>query len=93
MLSTATDELNLNCLPLKACPCHKFRDKSMPLVSVKRLCQADLDDLFSEQHVYVTDPNRTAILAGTLDPATALYMLSLHDSDALPAGGDTQTTS
>ena len=58
----------------------------MPLISAKRLCQSDLDVLFTSKHIFVTNSQGTTVLAGTLNPATELYMVSLHDapeSDAL----------
>jgi hypothetical protein len=59
---------------------------SLPLLSVKRLCAADLDVLFKGRMVIVNNPQGTTVMSGTLDPATELYMVKLHDSDALPRG-------
>ena len=96
MQSTATDILDLKELPSKARPCDKFKGLSVPLISVKRLCEADLEVHFTNKQVTVTDQLGTTILAGSLDPNTELYMVNLHDdhtnsltTDALPRG-DTQ---
>ena len=68
----------------------------MPLISVKRLCDSDLEVHFKAKQVTVTDHLGTKVLAGVLDPKTELYMIHLHDqaslvnSDALPRG-DTST--
>jgi hypothetical protein len=88
MKSVATDELNLTKLPAAARSCHKFEEMTIPLISVKRLCAADLDVLFRDRRVVVTDKQGTTVLAGALDPTTELYMVELQDSGALP-GGDT----
>ena len=64
----------------------------MPLISVKRLCDSDLEVHFKAKQVTVTNHLDTTVLAGALDPKTELYMIHLHDqaslvnSDALPRG-------
>ena len=87
--SSATDALNLPKLPPKARSCHKFKEITMPLVSVNRLCQSDLEVLFKGQQVTVTDEYGTTVMAGELDPSTELYMVNLQDTPdtyALPKG-------
>jgi hypothetical protein len=44
--------------------------------------------LFKGRMVYINDHHGTTVMTGTLDPSTELYMIHLHDRNALP-GGDT----
>ena len=96
--SSATDLLDLKQLTMKSRISNKFHEIQMPLISVKRLCDSDLEVHFKAKQVTVTDQlGTTTVLAGALDPKTELYMIHLHDqpspvnSVALP-GGDTSST-
>ena len=87
--SSATDALALHKLPAATRSCHKFKEITMPLISVNRLCQGDLEVLFKGQQVTVTDAYGTTVMAGELDPTTELYMVNLHDTPdtyTLPGG-------
>ena len=84
MTSTATDELALSKLPLVARSCHKFADITIPLLSVYRLCEANLEVCFRRDHVQVTNPQGKTVLLGELDPQTKLYMVSMHDEMVNP---------
>ena len=90
--SAATDMLDLKQLPRESCVSNKFHKIQVPLVSVKRLCDSDLEVHFKGKQVTVTDHLGTTVLAGVLDPKTELYMIHLHDhklvpdADTLPGG-------
>ena len=79
MTSIATDELALSQLPPAARSCHKFADITIPLLSVYRLCKANLDVTFHRNQVVVTNPQGKRVLLGQLDPKTELYMVSMYD--------------
>ena len=93
--STATDIIDLKRLPPRSHACDKFCKITLPLVSVKHLCESDFEVHFKGKHVTITDQCDTTILAGLLDPTTELYMVKLHDhklapdADALPGGNNT----
>ena len=61
-----------------------------PLLSVKTLCDNDLDVLFKRDKVTVTNEGGDTVLEGALDPTTDLYMVPLDDPPdaAPPQGGD-----
>ena len=86
MASGATDRLNLKDLPVAATECDKFDDMSTPLLSVKVFCENNLDVLFKQDTVTVTNADGKTVLKGALNPATDLYMVPLHDT-AQPQGG------
>ena len=73
MTSVATDRLSLQC--------HKFDHMLTPLLlSVKTFCDNNLDVLFKQDKVIVTNGNGNTVFEGTLDPSTDLYMIPLADS-------------
>ena len=92
MTSVATDQLNLQTIPISAQKCHKFDHIATPLLSVKTFCDSDLEVLFIRDKVKVTNEGGDTVLEGALDPTTDLYMVSLDDQpDAIPPqGGDIQ---
>ena len=79
MVSTATDIIPLTNLPQQAKHCDKFPDITTPLVSVPKLCGANLDVLFSGEQVTVTNKQGHTLLTGQQDPTTKLYMVPLSD--------------
>ena len=86
MASAATNRPNLQNLPVAAAECHKFKNMSTPLLSVKTFCENNLDVLFKQYTVTVTNADGKTVLKGTLYPATDLYMVPLNDT-AQPQGG------
>ena len=85
--------LDLKQLPPESRASDKFHEIQVPLISVKRLCDLDLEVHFRNKQVTVTDHLGTTVLAGALDPKTELYMVQLHDANpssvsiSLPGGG------
>ena len=86
MASGATDRLNLKDLPVAATECDKFEDMSTPLLSVKVFCENNLDVLFTQDTITVTNADGKTVLKGALNPASDFYMVPLHDT-AQPQGG------
>ena len=86
MASGATDRLDLKDLPVAATHCNKFEHMSTPLLSVKVFCENNLDVLFKQDKVTVSNADGKTVLQGALNPATDLYMVPLHDH-AQPQGG------
>ena len=72
--------LDLKQLPPESLVSDKFHKIQTPLVSVKRLCDSDLEVRFKGKQVTVTNHLGTTILAGVLDPKTELCMVQLHDN-------------
>ena len=73
MISHATDTLAIDTLPARAQGCHKFHEITIPLLSVKKFCAADLSVLFKGDQVTVYDAHNKVALLGELDPSTDLY--------------------
>lgn len=64
MQATSTDKLDLPLLPAPARECHKFREITVPLVSVGKLCDNDLYVTFSSTDVVVT--NEKPVITGNI---------------------------
>ena len=79
MTSVATDQLNLQSIPISAQKCHKFDHMQTPLLSVKTFCENDLEVLFTRDKVKVTNEGGNTVLEGALDPSTDLYIVPLND--------------
>ena len=87
MASRATNRLDLQNLPVAATECHKFENMSTPLLSVKTFCNNNLDVLFKQDTVTVTNADGNTVLKGALNPATDLYMVPLNDTAQPQRGG------
>ena len=77
MISSTIDNINIPSLSESVTRRHKFKDISMPLVLVRKLCGADLAAIFLGKEVLVQDQAGKTILSGEIDPKTELYMISL----------------
>ena len=86
MFSSGTAQLDLPQLPSAARTFHKFPQMTTPLISVRKLCAADLAVQFQGDQVSVFKPNQQTltvdgqqILSGHIDPKTDLYMVDLQN--------------
>jgi len=75
MRAVATDKLSLEALLDRARDCHKFADITLPLVSVPQLCDSDMDVLFIQTSVTVTNAIGYTVLEGNRDPFLNLCMV------------------
>ena len=78
MASGATDRLNLQDLPVTVTECHKFENMSTPLLSVKTFCENNLDVLFKQDTVTVTNADGKTVLKGArIQPLTFTWCPSM----------------
>ena len=77
MQATATDTLDLPQLPVTVWGCHKFKDISLPLISVPKLCRARCKVNFHQNTVTTTDNRGTEPITGERDPTRNLYMIKV----------------
>ena len=80
MRSVATDRFPLAGVPAGARRCYKFRQVSLPLVSVGKLCVHGMKVHFDEHHVKVYNQANKLLLVGHRDPLRNLYMIPIEDS-------------
>ena len=79
MRSVATDRFPLKGVPADARRCYKFKEVSLPLVSVEKLCVHGMKVHFDEHHVKVYNKNNKLLLVGHRDPLRNLYMIPIED--------------
>merc|ERR1712025_661378 len=91
MASIAIDQLNEPGLPDVSREAHLFKEISVPLLSVNKLCAGDLAVLFHGPNATVFKPSHPTIsidgepiLLGTLDKTTELYMVDIAGSSTTP---------
>ena len=89
MQATATDELSIPQLPLAARGCHKFKEISLPLISLPKLCQAGCRVNFSTNKVDVTTNCGKHLLTGVMDPTRNLYLFPIPTRDQVPKQSNT----
>ena len=99
IVSTATDQLNEPALPSIVRDTNLFKEVSIPLLSVNKICAGDLAVLFYGTEAAVFKPSvksikidGTPILLGALDKHTELYMVDVHGGTNTPCkiqGGNT----
>ena len=77
MQATAIDTLDLPQLPANARGCHKFKDISLPLISVLKLSRARCNVNFHQNTVTITDNRGTELITGERDPTRNLYMIKV----------------
>jgi len=82
--ATATNKLALPQLPLAARGCHKFKEISLPLISVPKLCQAGCHVNFSTDKVDVTTKHGKHKMTGVMDPTRNLYLFPIPTRDQGP---------
>ena len=87
MTSVARDSLNIPTLPETSREAHLFKEISIPLLSVNKICAGDLAVLFYGAQATVFKPKEntiridgTPVLLGTLDKQTELYMVDVHST-------------
>ena len=101
ILSNSTDVLPIASIPKEARHCHKFnpQDLTIPLLSVKKFCDADLSVIFHKNKVQVIEPfgphpihiPGKTLIQDSVDPTTQLYMVNLNQNNPIsaPGGGAT----
>ena len=82
MQSVATDQFPLQGIPADTQQCYKFKEVSLPLVSVGKLCVHGMKVYFDECHVKVYNKDNKLLLVGHRDPIRNLYMISIEDNSA-----------
>ena len=85
MQSITTNQFLLQEIPTNAQQCYKFKEVSLPLVSVGKLCVHGMKISFDENHVKVYNKDNKLLLVGHRDPLRNLYIIPIKEnSDGQP---------
>ena len=81
MRSVAIDQFPLKGVPADARRCYKFKEVSLPLVSVGKFCIHGMKLHFGEHNVKVHNKDNKILLVGYCDPLRSLYMIPIEDNN------------
>ena len=80
MRSVAADIIKLAQLPLEARRCLKFKEITLPLLSVGQFCQHGMEVTFTKDDVTVRNQQGLIVLTGHRDPIRNLYLVRLDNA-------------
>ena len=80
MRSVVANIIKLAQLPLEARRCLKFKEITLPLLSVGRFCQQGMEVTFTKDKVTVCNQQGLIVLTGRRDPVRNLYLVPLDNT-------------